>query len=655
MKTLKKSLLCKVLAIILLLVFAFSLTACGGKGGGVVPEVKNVKIEAMQNATYGRVWDLHKLSYEVGEGCSISVSVTKDGVTATADDYAYTMSSKTLVFKEAGAYTVTVYAAKDGMRGSGSADISVSAYEAPVLSVSGKNTAAEEEAVLIARSVTYASGDYAAEERVTSVEYKATEGGEYAVADAELYSMEEDLFIPHDIGYFRINYEAAGIRGGRDNASFELEVTPAKLTVQSESEFVCIPVGVDTRLNYTVKGPTEKYDMSVQTDSDKVVASADGGGVKVKMDETDYASLTVTYTHKKVNSQKYTLKFYTHASENPVEDAKAPFMGDPFGNMPDTLLTSMGYLLNTDTVLSVVDGARIASRNISYEVVENNVNTSGVEILYAANDENYPYVIVSNFDNNTATGNFTLKMTATDPNTGKSASLIKKFNVAATTNNNDTAKKRICDYVKEHSDYYDLGAMDLSGLVSDTRQNMVLTENGVIMQRTNPSWPLQSEGHTSQNADFAYIKAATPSNDCAMEFKMTVLGTNGGKVKLGIGIRTNNFDGWVGFLNIENSNGMMSANLDSSISKSSFTGAESGADAIPAQAGTVMYFRLERTTSGSTATYTLFVKTVETDAYAKMCTFTAATSANTGKALAAYQFTHRDAGGCYMLENLTIS
>ncbi len=660
MKFLKKSGIVRLLAGVLSLLFLFALTACGDVEE-ILPVVKNVTITAMNGAVYGKTGEPHLLSYETGEGDTVSVSVTKDDKNATAEDYSYTVASRTLLFKNAGKYTVTVYAAKNGLMESGKAEIEVAPPLPPVVSVSGENTVAEEEAIVIHRSVDYDEGDCAMDERVSSVEYKAEEDGTYAVANAALYSMEGDLFIPHDAGYFRINFEATGVRGDTGSASFEIHSTPANLVFTGAEQPFCIPVGVSSALDYTVSGPVDKFNKSISYDHEEIAVTSSEHGMKVKIDEENFASVKVTYTHKKYSSHKIVLNLGAYAVAD-VTGAPA-FACDPFGGIPEDILTSMGYLLPANIARSST-GEALSTQNISYEVTEKNIsnwdaaNQSYVEanpvsVMYAAGDNAYPYLIVTNFDKNTAEGDFTMKITLTDPVTGKIASATRKFNVVPTTNDNDTAKAKIQSYVREHADYYEMGNLDYGYLCSDTRQNMVLTKTGTIMQRTNPGWPLHGS-NGSENADFAAMNFASPSANCALEFKMTIVGTNSGKVQLGIGLRMGANKDWADFIDIVNgSDGYIKAEYGGG--KTGETQAEASVAAIPAKAGTVLYVRLERTTEGGNAVYTIKVKTDGNAEYARLYSFTAGTSNKAGASVSAYQFTHRNGGGCYMIENVKLS
>ena len=384
-----------------------------------------------------------------------------------------------------------------------------------------------------------------------------------------------------------------------------------------------------------------------------------GNSVRVKALEVDYFTVTVVYTHKvdKTLRQELNIDFYS------VDNLTyAPVWGeDPFDGMPSDVLTSIGHLLYFDATSGGGLARELTGKDAKYEVIEHNVTASSgsnaVEILYGAGDnEDYPYVIVSNFNHNNAQGNFTLKMTLTDPYTGYSAVATKKFNVLPTTNDNTAAANHIQEFVQKHSDFYRMGSMDYRELVSDCRHNMVLTKTGTIMQRSNPSWPLQGSG--GENADFAVMEFARAASNCRLEFKFELLAPNpaSGALWLGIGLRTQNADGWGGFFNVHIVDGRLDITNDLD-NQNTITRATSSVQRPLAENGATLYVRLDRRVHIDSVEYTVYAKTHETAEYQEYyrCSYASSTSAgNPGAPIKQYQFTHRSAGGCYAVENVSV-
>lgn len=624
--------------------------------------VRELGLYAATGETYGTSGALHVLTYSVPAGSTVAVSFQKDG--EATDEVTYDRAAGTVVFGTAGTYTVTVTASCNGTEASEHVDVEVVAAEAfaapEVAFALDADTAEEDETVIISRSAVYDIGDVAASEEI-SVLYRTGEE-EYAEADEALYTVNGDLFTPHAAGDWKLVFCATGRGGTSAEASAELTCTPAPVELAPVSTgLLRIQTERPAEFDYLVTGAADKYDVTFDTHGNEGVTAEAGNGysVRITAGEVDCFTVTVVYTHKVDASIRKTVDFNVYSVESL---AYAPVWGeDPFGGMPDEVLSSMGHLLYFDATAYDGTSDSLGYDDIQYEVIENNVTASRgsreVEILFAAGDRNYPYVIVSNFDNNVAEGNFTLKATLTDGRTGYSAVATKTFRVIPTTNDNSRARTVIRTYVWEHSRFYDVGSMDLGNVSSDSRQNMVLTRTGVIIQRTNPSWALQDDKaqDRTQNSDFAYMEYDSPAADCRLEFKFTLLGPNPASnvTWLGIGLRTGNADGWVGFLDLHSVSGKLAVTngIGGNATMSSVT-------MSAAEAGATLWVRIDRHVVGSQAEYTVLVKTADDGAYVEClkCTFPVNTNAGTGGApVAQYQFTHRNGGGCYAVDYVSVS
>ncbi|MDE6411599.1 MAG: hypothetical protein K2L02_03580 [Clostridia bacterium] len=624
--------------------------------------VSDVNIRAAAGEAFGKVGALHVLTYAADAGCAIQVEIKKDGEPAT--DVEFNSVYNTLVFGSAGKYTVKVTASIGTGNDSAETEIEIGVMAEPSVTLSlDKSEVNEDEEVTLNHTVVYQSGDIRERESVSAL-YRTGASDEYREAREDTYTVKGDRFTPHIAGEWKVVYKAQGRGGavGEAIASLKCNGVPAEISLSCNiTERLRIQTNTATDLKYFVEGATDKYDVTydVHGASGVIAEMGEGSSVRVTPTEVEYFTLTVIYTHKGDPSiqKKFDIDLYSVDSLG-----YSPVWGDEPFDMLDDVLTSMGHMLYFNATTRGGAQRELTSRNAKYEVIENNVTASsggtGVEVLNAADDVNYPYVIVTNFDHNVAKGDFTLKMTLTDPVTGFSAVAKKKFNVLAT--GNGSAAKFIQNYVKTHSDYYTMGNMNFENLSSDSRHNMVLTKTGTIMQRSNPSWPLR-DSNGAENSDFALMDFDQAATNCRLEFKFTLLGPNpgSGEVWLGIGMRTVNEGGWAGFFDLHLVNGKL--DITNGLDKKPTLGnaTTSNAAARPsAQNGTTMYVRIDRSVSSNRATYTVSVKTEGDANYVEYyrCSYTVSSDAgNPGAPVKQYQFTHRNGGGCYAVENVTIT
>lgn len=627
--------------------------------------VDDVRIEAAAGETLGRTGSVHVVKYAAAAGSAVEVSFQKNG--AETADAVYNSADSTVVFNSAGKYTVTVTATLGETEAEGTAEIEITAPASPTVTVdaSSKNVRENEQVALTASAVC-PEGDVVLSERFEA-SYRRNGSSDYAAADASTFTLNGSAFTPLVSGEWQIAYKVRTVGGATGEATVAINCRPATVTLETlTAERHRIQTNQPTEIGYLAKGAVERYDVSFDTHGNGNVTAEQGEGTSVRITaaEADFFTVTVVYTHKTNRSTKVTVDIDVYSVENLTY---APVWGeDPFGGMPDDVLSSMGHMLYFDAQFcsyTVKAGTQPLPRYALYEVTENNVTSSNrdkkdVSVLYGA-DENtdYPYVIVANYDLNDAGGSFTVKMTLTDPVTGYSAVAYKTFNVLATTNVNATAAKRVQDFVTGHSEFFDMGDMDYNQLCSDCRQNMVLTKTGVIMQRSNPDWALRDGG--KDDADFAAIAFAAPTQNCRLEFAFRLLGANPatGAVQLGVGLCTGSGDDtWAGFFNLRSENGKLAFtnDLDTKAQKEYLSGFEMPA----AERGATLFVRIDRMASGSSAEYIVSVKTEENAAYEQLArwVYNASTAAkNPGAPVAAFRLTHRNAGGCYAIENVTAS
>lgn len=607
--------------------------------------VSDLKLNAAAGETKGRVGALHVLSYTADAECNIEVQIKKRGEIAT--DAIFDGVYNTIVFRSAGSYTITVKATLGSSSDSAALLIAITAAANPSVEFSlDKNQVKEDEEVTLTHAVSYQSGDARLSESV-SVLYRTGASGEFLAAEEETYGINGDRFAPFVAGEWKLVYKAQSKGGAEGEASVTLRCAPAEIELSLKArERQRIQTEKPTEIDYLVEGAADKYNVTYDLhQNDRIEAEkGDGNSVRVTAQETDYFTVTVIYTHKVDSSVQKKIDVNLYSVESL---AYAPSLGeDPFGGMPSEVLTSMGYMFYFDATACKFHNLPVTYRDLKYEVLNKKVTAgASVGVSYAADDIDYPYVLVSNFGNNSATGSFTVRMTVTDPATGYSAIATKDFTVKPTNGNAGVIR----DYVKNTPFYNGIGQMNFDIAASKySHENMVLTKTGTIMHRRNAS--------DFDTGDFAHLDFAKATGNCRLEFKFTALGANpdSGEIWLGIGLRTVTSSGWAGFFDLhvvggkfEITNGLAAAKEEQVFSTAR----------VAAIKGTVMYVRIDRRVNGNLAEYTAYVKT-EGSAYEPYyrCTYAVSTSAgNAGAPVNQYQFTHRNKGGCYLVENAIVT
>lgn len=622
--------------------------------------VSDVKISAAAGETLGKVGALHVITYVTNDDCDIQVEIQKGGLAAT--DVVFDDVYNTVIFGSAGQYTVTVTASVGTASDSASAQIEIVATEKPAVTLSLDKTAvAEDEEVTLNHTVTYAGGDSRGKESVSAL-YRAGTSGSYREANADTYTVNGDRFTPHVAGEWKVVYTAQSRGGAEEKAEAAFSCTPLEIMLTAKTTArQRIQTNTATDLDYLVSGAAEKYDVTFDTHGANGVTAEKGEGnsVRITASKLDYFTVTVVYTHKVKTSVHKQIDIDIYSVDSLTY---SPAWGeDPFDGMPEDVLTSMGHLLYFNATTCGGAKRELTARDAKYEITENNVTASSggtdVVVWNAADDENYPYLFVDNCDHNVARGNFTLKMTVTDPYTGYSAVATKKFNVIATTNNNTTAAQNIQSYIQQHSEFYQMGVMNFDNLSSDCRQNMVLTKTGTIMHRRNPDWALK-DGNGKEDSDFAHMDFDQAAENCRLEFKFNLVAPNpaSGEVWLGIGVRTVNAGGgWVGFFDLHVVDGRLGITTGLKGVSAEYVSAVE--KPLPAS-GTTLYVRIDRRVNDDVAEYTVYVKTEEAAPYEQYyrCTANVSSSAgNAGAPVKLYQFTHRNGGGCYAVEDVVLT
>lgn len=590
----------------------------------------------------GKTGALHSLVYDAPAESEIAVTFEKDG--APSQDAQYDPARKTVVFRSAGNYTVTVTASLNGASASDSAQFAVTALEAPEVTLSAaKTTVKEEETVTLERGAVFADFDRCSSENIT-VLYRKGNSGSYKDADEESYTLNGDLFTPHTAGRWKLVYEVNGMWSGTGEDELLLTSSAASMTLSAKTAGrQRIQNGVPTEIVYSAKGALDKYNVSFDThgNGNVTVTKGEGCSLVVTAAKTDYFTVSVIYTHKVNTATKQQIDLDFYSVENLVY---APFLGeDPFCGMPSETLTFMGHLLYFDATPCGVEGRKLTNRDVSYKILESNVN-GAVEVLYVAGDEDYPYLIQSNGEDCVATGSYTLQATVTDPITGYSAIATKRFTVTPTTNDNTAAAKCITDYVAKYPGFFQMKDMSFANIGHDSRKNVVLTKTGAIIHRTNASWPL------GNGPEFGCADPAAQV-DCRLAFDFRLYGENAsGGANLDIQVMTGGTNSSAGTIQVGVANGKFFA-------RQSVNGQSVQTGQMPAVAmGQTVSLRLARKVSGTTVTFTLSAKT-ESE-YVTCLSFTAPVSSSAGDIgtpVARYQFKHSGGGGCFAVENVTLA
>lgn len=588
-------------------------------------------------SVFGKVSAVHTVHYVAAAGSSVTLSAKKDG--APTEDALFDGNSVT--FRTAGKYTVTVTSAFGEDVAEASKEIDIVSVAAPTVQIAlDKTTVEEDGTATITKTVTPAQGDHRAEERV-AVLYKS--GADFAEADKELYTLNGDRFTPHIAGSWKLVLTATTALGGQGTANTELSCTPLEVSLQRKNTVRNrIETGKPFEVDYGVEGAAEKYDVTFDVHGHNATAEkGEGMSVCILSNEPDWFTVTVIYTHKVEKTLKKTVDVDVYSVENL---AYAPVWGeDPFDGMPDEALTNMGYLLYLDATDCA--GRKISPTNAVFDVIDMNiVATSGAKnagVRLAAGSEQYPYLFVDNLEDGVATGDFTVKVTLTDPATGYSVVAEKTFGIVPTQNSDSTSPAVIEAHIEKYSDFFDLSKFDFSGILGhDIRLNMILTKTGVIVNRADASWDL----HVG-NA-IALVDMGT-SETCTLEFTFTPVVLSSGQAKMGVGLRTGNHGGWVNYLDLAVANGNLTMTC-------TYSGSVTGTP-VPVQVGKPVTIRIARTTTDTQAVYVVSVKT-DGD-YVENLRVTASKSSSAGNAgapVVEYQFDHRGSG-CYAIENVTVS
>ena len=604
------------------------------------------------------------VSYEVqvpgnaypASDCEVEVTVqrgTPDGdgyayVTMTeGNGYTYDPATNKLSFVAAGHYRVTVTATAHGAEGVASVTVDVRDFAKPEFEFAFDKTEAEEETpvALTIGEISYDIGDGpnpSGETVQFSVRYKLRADSEWEESiDDGKWMLEGDAdtgyeFTANKAGYYELTAFVVSAQGtiGRQVAILHATPKPLVLTPSANytDEWMRIAKNQSIQLDYTVSDTTlaeESYDITVVADDGFTI---NGTSVTAQFSEANTYVATITYTHKSDSTNKKVIEYKLSVVDD-VENAPK-FVGDPFGDMFDTLVPNVGLMLYSSATDK--DGGAVT---VTYALVD---SPNGVSVKHIANNNSFPsYLLATNANTKT----FKVKMTVSD-GTYEAVS-TKTFSVKEVGNNKDFAN------MVAYGENFDLGDMDLANLSSDMQSKLCMTKTGVIDNRDNANFG-------KPNGDTARVMTQGLDN-FQIDFKMTFYGRNSitgvndkqNAFSLSLGFRTVNHDGWGGNIAIKNTSETQFDAYDwlNNMNQHNYK------TAVNYTFGDTFYFRLTHVLNGSTVTYSISYSTTGAEgSYTEMHNAVGSSSNSAGNGGApVYMMQFGYEAGCFSIENVTLT
>lgn len=495
------------------------------------------------------------LGYTVDGESVVTVSVKKGAADVAEADYTFDAENKQITFKKPGNYTVTVIATRNEMTAEKSAQIRIVDPNAPkpeITLTAAESTVTEGAAVALTASVAYAEGTEKEEEGFTVT---VKQGETYVAADASAYELVatgNKSFKPLVAGEYKITFTASNTQGGFSEKTVEITAEIADITLgwnhglTPVNGYLRMATGATgTDLVYTAEGYAGGYDVTVEKSVAAAVGTLSDGMLSVSSAEADTVTYKIVYTHKADASVKKELSVTVGFVSDLVN---APVLGeDAFGGTYGRLIPSTGLMLYFNA--NDKDGNALTYADITYEIVSENIQLSDKSSDKAKNDfdivieklhglDNYPYILVKNFENNTATGTVTVKLTATKD--GATAAATKVFEVKPLDKDGlkaDGSDKKNCEGLNAYIDAVTggkKGGANFDKIISyDNRQNSVVSKDGFIVSR---GWAngnimvVEPNGEDNFQVDFDYTPLLRQGDNT--------------KVSFAINYRTGKWDGY---------------------------------------------------------------------------------------------------------------
>lgn len=579
--------------------------------------IKDFAVSAKEGQIYGKIGQTHLLAYTVTpEETSASVKVEKrNGEQWNEVTGAYSTDTKELTFADAGVYKVTVSAESV----SESVEVTVSRFSANITGGFGNVTGYGRIGVehSLTYSVTCESG-YAGTPSVSVEFYKENGSGAYTLASGVDYT--------YNSTNGKVTFSAAGqYKAVISTTQAEVETVSREvpITVSALAKPLITLTADNMRVqegNAVTLSASAVYDVPDEKESESLtVLYSDGTGY---VNDTTKYSLSEDKTTLTPSSPGfYMVRFVAEgtcdtSAEKFIEIEVGADLGQtPFADTYDTLIPSTGLMLYHDVEYG---GVKLPSSKIAYEVTEVNLTKrdgsalakSDVVVESLLGNIERRYLLVKNFEDNTATGTVTVQITAII--NGARSTATKVFTVTPLakdkpSNANDGNVEGFNAYVAavmgaEKAANYD------KIMTFGYRQNAVVAKDGVIFHRSNGSWPY--------NSDNMFCVEPNGANDFQVDFTYTIYGRHneaGGnkepnKASFCVNMRTGSYNGWCG-----NQIAFYSAGTATDITTGCWVGGKqnnvgntSDSSANPsAVIGKTYYFRLTHTLSSGTVTYDL--------------------------------------------------
>lgn len=595
-------------------------------------------------------------SYTAEEGSKTEIAVVKGDAPAAREDYTYDEAAKTFTFHTEGTYTVTVTVSFHGETASGSATVTVTLpdptkFPPEVTFTAAKETLTEGETVTLTLQVTYTQGD--AEGTVTYAVF-VKEGENFVNADPSLYEWvgsEHKEFKPLFAGEYQIEVTVTSQKEHTVKKSVTFTATPAEITLGFEKEgftngWKRAALNADVVIAYTLDGNAAGYEVSYSS-SDKnasVVAAQEGTGISVRSTASNTVIFTVTYTHKTVKttvkSVEIPVSFVTSVENSPV------FAEDPFGGTYGKILISAGLQLYFDA--KGADGSALTYEDVSYAIVEGSNTTGKTAAIYTvAGNAAYPYLLVEDFGENTASGSVAVRMTVTKNN--ETAVAEKTFEVfALAEKDKSTGMNEWVDHIFTGG----RGAADFDIIMEiGNRENAVFSKDGVFVHRKNNSASLSASN----------ILCATigGKDNFRLDFDYALIArwTENQKTSVLLNYRTGTFNGWCG----DNGMWIYTEGADDHVISTGSGGSKSNESwdvdghKPSADVGKVAHLRLEHRVEGDTVHF-VWTWSEDGEQYFPWYGFDVSVSTeagNIGAPIDSIQFRHEN--GCFRLGNFKLT
>lgn len=658
--------------------YRVTVSAAGGRAVSKIIGITGIEATVTAALTtegaYGKITSEYLLTTDItlctgdkiNDTTVVKFTKTVDGVSADAQenvDYTYTSGTGAVQFGRPGKYTIEVSCSRaDVDATSKTIAIEIQPVYDPIISLEVGNgddqsraVVEEGTAVSVRSSVVYSEPDVKKSEDF--VVYAQTQDG-CIEADDTLYEWVgegHDSFRPLVAGMYQIKLAAAGALDTQAEKVVVVEATVApivlELTAEKTNGYVRVAnAGGD--ITYTVRRASGVgdpyfggYTIGYSAGDAGVTASAAQGGVHVTATDSCSASVIVTFTHKTYSYIQVTLEipvgFVTDLENSPVLGE------DPFGGTYGRLIPSTGLMLYYD---AKVGDTQIGYENVEYTVEDVNLFKSDgsqhsdvvINKLYDMVD--YPFILVRNFENNTATGTVTVKMTAkSGVNTAVATKVftVRPLDKDAPSDKDHVNVEGLNEYI---ANIYGREDTNFDKIMSSSnRQNMMISKKGIVIN--SGQWG---------TGNIAVVEPNGVDN-FQLDFKYTVLKRLGAdnKASFAVNFRTGKWEGYCGsqtaFYAEKQSENIVAGYWGDNTSKTEGTHP-------PATIGSTIHVRFTHTVDGNVVHF-VWKWSADGENYNDWLQFDvnkSTSQGNIGAPVYAMQFNHEDGSYCLGGMKLTV-